>query len=91
MSEREETINELMYKPLDSLLNTQQILSAVSERNGQRHAENLAEQFCKMHRLPTMPYSEFKECLKSALIRKSIMVDERTETGSIIYGAGNVL
>ena len=91
MSETEVVINVMMSKPLDSLMNTQQVLDAVAKRNGERHAENLADQFCKQHHLPTMPYSEFKSCLQSALIRKSIVVDDREEMGSIIYGAGNVL
>lgn len=90
MTERETVIESLMLRPLDSLINTAELLAAVVQRNGPRHADQLALVYCRDYGLPKMTGSEFLECIKSATIRKSLLVDSQTEMGQIIYGAGNV-
>lgn len=89
MTDREHVVNVIMQSTLDSMNNTLSLLEAIEKRSGRRAAERWVDGYCRDRRLPTMEYAEFLSCIKSAITRKLIITDERSEIGDILYGGRN--
>ena len=75
MTDKEQTIEVLLGFSIDKMYNTAMLIEEVTARNGTKHAERIAEQFCHEHHLPSMPIAEFMSTLASAMQRKMLLIN----------------
>lgn len=88
MSEQENIVATLTGFSIDKLLNTVDLIEEVVGRNGLRHGDKLALDFCKQSRLPRMNAIQLVQCLGKAVNRKMLLLnpDEgEQERPSIIH------
>lgn len=79
MTDKEKTIEIMLGFSIDKMYNTAMLIESVTSRNGTKHAERIAEQFCHEHHLPSMPISEFMSTLASAMQRKMLLIDPEAD------------
>lgn len=73
---------------IDSLLNTVDFVEEVVGRNGMRHGDKLAMDFCKKHNLPRMNSMQLMQCLGKAVNRKMLLMnpdESNNERPNIIH------
>lgn len=75
MTDKEQTIEVMLGFSIDKMYNTAMLIEEVTARNGTKHAERIAEQFCHANHLPSMPITEFMSTLASAMQRKMLLIN----------------
>lgn len=88
MNEQDRAVAVLIGFSIDKLLNTVDFIEEVVGRNGIRHGDKLALEFCKRHALPRMNAMQLVQCLGKAVNRKMLLLnpDEgEQERPSIIH------
>lgn len=88
MSDQDQAVAILTGFNIDSLLNTVDLIEEVVGRNGIKHGDKLAIEFCKQHRLPRMNVMELMQCLGKASNRKMLLLnpeDGEQERPNIIH------
>lgn len=75
MNEKDRAVAILTGFSIDSILNTVDLIEEVVGRNGMKHGDKLALEFCKRHMLPKMNVMELMQCLGAAANRKMLLID----------------
>lgn len=75
MTDKEKTIEVMLGFSIDKMYNTAMLIEGITARNGTRHAERVAEQFCHEYQLPSMSIEEFMSTLASAMQRKMLLIN----------------
>lgn len=83
MNEQDQVVAVLTGFSIDKILNTVDLIEAIVGRNGIRHGDKIAMQFCKDHNLPRMGTMELMACLGKAANRKMLLEDPNQDTNSL--------
>lgn len=88
MNDQERAVAILTGFSIDKLLNTVDLIEGIVGRNGMKHGDKMALEFCKASYLPRMNAMELMQCLGKAVNRKMLLMnpDEgEQERPSIIH------
>lgn len=75
MNEQDKAVAILVGFSIDKLLNTVDFIEEVVGRNGLRHGDKLALEFCKKSGLHRMNAMELVQCLGKAVNRKMLLMN----------------
>lgn len=75
MNDQDRALAMLTGFSMDKLLNTVDFIEGIVGRNGMKHGDRMALEFCKSSNLPRMNAMELMQCLGKAVNRKMLLMD----------------
>lgn len=73
--------SRMALRSMDALVNTLSMIETIQQRNGRRHAERLAEEYCKLAGVPVLSAQSFVIALGMAIRQKQLTLDPDEDLG----------